>query len=235
MQINFQFTDYDVYTMADIIDCKLSECHNTIINCLPGEDCFIECTETQSCSGSFINCPLFGDCSIECTGPHSCKYTTINATLSNGNFNLYCEHSTDHCKRIKIYASVLDTNINNNFNVSCSGPLKSCTNSEIHCPMDGNCFVSCNADTSCKWSQIIGPNNGNLTKNCNGSHSCSESIFNGVQSTNIDIIGCNNPQSCYDLSLYCPPNTNGHKHCHFAGIHPYICYSYICYSYKLKT
>ncbi len=35
-------------------------------------------------------------------------------------------------------------------------------------------------------------------------------MVHGVQSTNI--IGCNNPQSCYDLSLYCPPNTNGHKH-----------------------
>eukprot|EP01084_Bolivina_argentea_P040253 74396_1 len=67
------------------------------------------------------------------------------------------------------------------------------------------------------WSEIIGPNNGNLTINCNESHSCSESIFNGVQSINIYILCCNNPQSCYDLSLYCPPNTNGHKHCHFAG------------------
>eukprot|EP01084_Bolivina_argentea_P203305 347259_1 len=39
------------------------------------------------------------------------------------------------------------------------------------------------------WSEIIGPNNGNLTINC------SESVFNGVQSTNIDILCCNNPQS----------------------------------------
>eukprot|EP01084_Bolivina_argentea_P040252 74395_1 len=57
-----------------------------------------------------------------------------------------------------------------------------------------------------------------LVKNdlCPGNNA-RESIFNGVQSINIYILCCNNPQSCYDLSLYCPPNTNGHKHCHFAG------------------
>eukprot|EP01084_Bolivina_argentea_P148047 258924_1 len=91
------------------------------------------------------------------------------------------------------------------------------------CLLLGSYFIQLYISLGCKRSQIIGPNNGNLTINSNGSHSCGESIFNGVQSTNnpqslnIDIIGCNNPQSCYDLSLYCPPNTNGHKHCHFAG------------------
>eukprot|EP01084_Bolivina_argentea_P272144 463265_1 len=203
--------------IADTIDCASQPCQNTIIDCLPHQDCFVSCDDEQSCIASVINCPVSGDCSIECSGDQACQDMIINATSSNGNFNLVCEHSTDHCKGIKVYGSTLKTNTGT-FTVTCNGDLRACVNSHIHCPITGHCSISCNADTSCRSSQISGPSiQGDLSIACNGERSCFDAIFNGKTSSTLDITGCTASESCSDLTIYCPPNTNGDKHCFMEG------------------
>eukprot|EP01083_Nonionella_stella_P214196 771938_1 len=103
-----------IYTMIEntysyTINCTTTPCQDTIINCLPNEDCLISCEETQSCYGTQINCPIeSGDCNIICKGGESCRESIINATLSIGNFNLLCEEGTDNCRGITVYGSILE-------------------------------------------------------------------------------------------------------------------------------
>eukprot|EP01083_Nonionella_stella_P007129 20590_1 len=199
--------------MAHTFQCTSEQCQNTIINCLPHEDCMVSCADTESCLGSVINCPLNGNCTVFCLGDQSCQDTIIDATSSNGHFNLLCDESTDQCKGIKIYGSTLDTNTGT-FTVTCNGNLRACVHSEIHCHRAGNCKISCNGDTSCRWSQITGPSmNGRLNVDCDGKRACFDAILDGRLSSSLDIGGCSAFESCSDVTLYCPPNTNGYKRC----------------------
>eukprot|EP01083_Nonionella_stella_P035536 96960_1 len=158
-----QCITYSTYT----IDCKTQHCQHTHIDCIANEDCFVLCDEPESCLSATITCPLQGNCNILCEGGESCRDTIINATLQLGNLNLECKQSSDHCRDIKVYGSILDP-INNDFsmNISCNGQQRSCANSHIIRPMNSNCIISCSSDTSCRWSQIIGPINGNLNIKC---------------------------------------------------------------------
>eukprot|EP01084_Bolivina_argentea_P127844 226060_1 len=99
MMLSVSFITFIIYhlsgiphnTIAATIDCTTEQCKHKHIDCLPNEDCFIECNESESCLGATITCPIEGDCNILCEGGQSCRDTIINATLSNGNFNLRCE------------------------------------------------------------------------------------------------------------------------------------------------
>eukprot|EP01084_Bolivina_argentea_P206424 352456_1 len=212
-----------LYTYAHTIECSTTHCQNKFINCLPEEDCFVSCDDSESCKGAIINCPMNGNCNIHCLGSNACENTLIDATLSFGNLNVVCDDnhmvmdiSTNHCKSMKIYGSIRP--YTGSMNVMCNGNLHSCINSEINCPYHSrNCIISCNGDSSCESSKIKSPINGDLTVNCNGKRSCIDSIFNGVKASTFNINGCKADQSCFDLSLYCPPNINGHKKCFVEG------------------
>ena len=102
--------------------------------------------------------------------------------------------------------------------MNCDGYIRSCAYSIINCPIKGDCDVSCNADTSCRWSQINGPSNGELVINCDGDKSCFDAVFDGRQSDKFQLNGCQSLESCLDLTLYCPPNSNGSKNCFIQGL-----------------
>ena len=99
------------HSNANTITCTSTgdNFHHTEINCLPNEDCNLICDGIESCLESTINCPINGDCNIFYRGGRSCRYSTINAINSNGNFNLTCMDSTDHCREMKIYGSAVET------------------------------------------------------------------------------------------------------------------------------
>ena len=208
------------FQVAYDIDCTSTNCQNSIIDCLPNENCSISCTKISACIGSTINCPINGDCNIECRGGTSCENVIINATQSNGNFDLQCLDSTDHCRNIQVYGSEIPSNTGN-FNINCDGYIRSCAYSTINCPVSGDCSISCTTDTSCRYSQINGPSiNGELTINCNGDKSCFDAIFDGRNTNTLQINGCQSYDSCLDLTLYCPPNSNGSKNCFIQGLSP---------------
>ena len=162
--------------MANIIDCTGSNypsCKNTVINCLPNEDCTVYCTQIQACYDSTINCPINGNCNIECHGGgQACYNAVVNASNSVGNLNILCKDRTDHCRQMKVYGSTVlppsGSIIRNNLNMICDGILRACVDSTINCPLNGDCAVSCPTETSCRYATITGPSNGALSVSCDG-------------------------------------------------------------------
>ena len=215
------FAIFNHYSNANTITCTSLEdnCHHTQINCSPNEDCHLTCDGNQACLESTINCPINGDCNILCRGGQSCRYSVINATNANGNFNLTCMDSTDHCRDMKIYGSTVQTMNNYDFNVRCNGKYRACADSEIDCPLYGDCNIKCETDTSCRWTDIEGPSEGDLNVECNGPKSCFDAIIDGKDAWNLDIYGCMQTQSCLDLTIYCPPHSNGTTNCFIQGMH----------------
>ena len=203
---------------SDTIDCSSNDrCTNTLIDCLPNEDCLVLCDDIKACTGSTINCPLNGDCDILCRGGESCRDAVFNATVSSGNLNIECQKSTDHCRNIKIFGSTLSSNIGN-FHAVCSGKSRSCINAEFICPVTGDCTIECNADSACKGTKVKGPIDGGLNIGCNSKQSCFGGKFDAAQSSKLQISGCKATQSCIDISLYCPPNSNGLPQCVIEGM-----------------
>ena len=208
---------------ASIINCNTTtNCQNSTINCSPNEDCTVSCDGLTSCSKSVINCPLIGDCNIECSGSNSCNDATVNALLSTGNFNIDCQ-STNACRYITIYGSMQENpnptqGQNNQFNVNCNKNQRSCADSTINCPKHSDCTVSCKSRNSCKSALIVSPEQNDLTVNCLNDQSCLETIIDGKDSSQLHINGCSQTQSCSELSVYCPENTNGQKNCHIEGM-----------------
>eukprot|EP01083_Nonionella_stella_P123956 373872_1 len=209
------------YTLMNAysIDCSVTQCHNAFINCIPSEDCFISCAGAHECAGSIINCPVNGNCTVYCLGDQSCSDTTIDATLSEGSLTVNCgddhaekhSQSTDHCKTIKIFGSTLRESPGDII-VQCNG---NCMNSNINCAFFGDCHIFC--DGNCQHSHITGPIFGDLAIDCNAEGACINGIFNGAVSSKLSITGCQSYQSCLDLTLYCPPNTDGDMHCFIEG------------------
>ncbi len=157
---------------------------------------------------AIINCPAQGDCNIDCHGLYACQDATVNATQSLGQIRINCDSSIDDCRNLKVYGSKLETaNVSTHLSVSCNGVSRSCVNSEIHCPVNGDCAVLCNGDSSCQWSRVTGPNNGDLRIECNDERSCFDAIFNGANANKMDTKGCMATDSCLDLTLYCPSRT----------------------------
>lgn len=216
--------------LANIIDCTGSNypsCKNTVINCLPNEDCTVLCTQLQACFDSTINCPINGNCNIECHGGgKACYNTIIDASNSIGNLNILCKDRTDHCRQMKVLGSTIlpppdlitGVIVPNNLNMLCDGILRACVDAEITCPLYGDCEVDCPTDTSCRYATITGPSNGDLHVHCDGSRSCHDLTVHAALSHHAHIEGCTAYESCLDFTLYCPPNANGIKNCFIEGL-----------------
>eukprot|EP01084_Bolivina_argentea_P100423 180321_1 len=207
----------DYHCLAYLIDCNTQNCHDTVINCPPHGPCSISCSSAQSCTQSIINCPQNGDCSIYCDGEYSCQSTVINATTSiAGDFNLLCEQSTTVCTNMSIYGSTSNAN-HGAFNVLCNGESNACSHSQINCGKSSNCLISCNAVASCQYAIIHSPDQKNVLTHCNGDHSCIGTMYDASNALTLSVTGCSHDDSCSDVSLYCPPHTNGVKHCFITG------------------
>ena len=209
------------------IYCSAPEqCQNTTIICAEYEDCFLSCSGRDSCRNATINCPLNGDCRIECKGSDACWSSIINATSSIGNFSLLCESAEetthdDQCRAIKVYGSTLQpvqNQTNSNFEVVCGGDLRTCISASIQCPLSGSCSIECNGSSSCRWISISGPIHNELTVNCNQYRSCFAASIDGRLSSMMSINGCMEPESCFDISLYCPSRMDEGKRCFIQGL-----------------
>eukprot|EP01084_Bolivina_argentea_P083038 150345_1 len=205
---------------AYTVNCSITDCQTSWINCPPRENCFVSCDDEQSCIGSVINCPVNGDCSIECHGSQSCQDVFIDATLLSGDLNVLCKgdsNSTDHCKGMQIYGNTLQSN-HGTFTVECSGHLRSCMHAELSCPLNGECNLDCTGHSSCQYAVVTGPIHNNLHIDCDAERACFGATFNGAVSSQLSVTGCTKLKSCLDLTLYCPPhNNNGVKQCFIEG------------------
>eukprot|EP01083_Nonionella_stella_P303862 1053389_1 len=70
--------------------CDTSEqCRSSVVSCVEGEDCFVDCTSYRSCYNATIECPSTPfNCRIYCAERDACKYATINSSSSNGNLTV---------------------------------------------------------------------------------------------------------------------------------------------------
>eukprot|EP01083_Nonionella_stella_P146085 459003_1 len=91
---------------TDVISCVMNACHNTTVDCIHDQDCFVSCSSANGCQNSIINCPLHQECIVLCDDIQSCKGTIINGSRSsvlgiNGciqdqsclNLSVYCPQS----------------------------------------------------------------------------------------------------------------------------------------------
>ena len=199
-----------------------AQCRNEFLQCLPDEDCVISCETREACYGSTINCPINGDCDITCKGGRSCQNTIINATKqSSGSLEILCIEGTDHCKNMKVYGSTDNSNTDD-FHLRCSGLLRACIHSEINCPLNDKCHIQCESEESCRWMEVHGGNGSksDLIIDCDGEKSCFDGEFEGKYASELYINGCEEFESCMDMTLYCPPldENNGMKNCFIQGL-----------------
>ena len=65
------------------------DCYGQTLNCVPDQDCTIECIGYRSCREVIINCPPSNNsCNILCDGNDACWMSTINASLTYGSLNI---------------------------------------------------------------------------------------------------------------------------------------------------
>eukprot|EP01083_Nonionella_stella_P082997 229322_1 len=77
-------------TMSSNPLCDTSyQCSSSVVSCVEGEDCFVDCTSYRSCYNATIECPSNShNCRIYCADHDACMYATINSSSSNGNLTL---------------------------------------------------------------------------------------------------------------------------------------------------
>ena len=123
--------------------------------------------------------------------------------------------------------AVIECEADNDCNVICHGN-NACRNSTIHCPRNGDCSVICNNNGSCREAVVRGPVDGELTVDCDGPFACIDAIFDAADSSLVNITGCAEEQSCIDIALWCPPQSNGENNCFLEGAMYCHCHSH-CY------
>eukprot|EP01084_Bolivina_argentea_P205916 351673_1 len=85
----------------------------------------------------------------------------------------------------------------------------SCANSIINCPtINGKCEIECTNTASCKQTIINSYINNEVHINCDASYSCFATTFNTQTASLLNIEGCQQDQSCLDLSIYCPSHSD---------------------------
>eukprot|EP01083_Nonionella_stella_P097595 274336_1 len=120
---------------------------------------------------------------------------------------------TCHTQLIKVITCAS----NEDCTVSCSDS-HSCADFIINCPSHTNCNVQCNGTETCKGITVNGPIHHELSIDCGGITSCFNATFNAPHASSLTIEGCQDDQSCLDLSIYCPPrHLNGSKNCFIEG------------------
>merc|ERR1712228_681741 len=91
------------------VTCSESnQCRNTIINCLPHQDCYIFCSATHPCLQSTVHCPVIGICQIDCNGIDSCVNTIFNGSQSIQLGIAGCTESNS-CSDVSIYCPLNST------------------------------------------------------------------------------------------------------------------------------
>lgn len=141
----------------------------TLICSQANDPCSISCNADYSCKGSTIHCPTgSGSCNIDCEQQYSCDGATIIG--GGGRLNIACPVAYS-CEYANIIAATsgnedisiscgasdacLYTTINSTFlgngdlDVACPGELRACSNTEIYCPLNGNCRVDCSERGTC--------------------------------------------------------------------------------------
>eukprot|EP01083_Nonionella_stella_P181539 650646_1 len=101
--------------------CDTSEqCRSSVVSCVEGEDCFVDCIAYRACYNATIECPSNShNCRIYCAFRDACKYATINSSSSNGNLTLVGGPRSWQFQLTKIY-----------------------------CPNGGSCSVNCASTVS---------------------------------------------------------------------------------------
>jgi len=129
----------------------------------------------------------------------------------SSSFSLNCTSNPSQCRSTKIQCME-----NEDCYIWCNA-MESCLESEIMCPENGDCSISCDGDISCKHLKARGPTNGHLVVNCNDERSCFGAMFDGSHSSRMTINGCIKYAACFDVAIYCPPNTNQSANCFVHG------------------
>eukprot|EP01083_Nonionella_stella_P064399 167769_1 len=216
-------SDYDC---CPITDYKLDN------QCNAGEDCIINCTQSdpfgincesshidssratsltlycqsyRACWGTRVLCPFGGECNVVCQGDSACRSLAVNSSLSM-NTNLSCGAGESSCQHMQLYA----TN-NTNVNVVCHIG-SNCLTSWMYVSNSENVNIICDGPcSSYGYARISAYNTTRTDISCTESSSCDLHIY-GMGSDAV-YVNCEAPGSC-DLLLHCPNEENScHLNC----------------------
>ena len=144
--------------------------------------------DSGGCSSQELNCTHDGDCLIKCGADYGCQNATINCPI-NGK-----------CK------------------VNCTGDY-ACEGANINAADGQQLNMSCVSASSCKSSSIVGGHDSELNILCGKSFACNRASFDGLLSSWLRLFDCATDLStCTGVTVWCPQNVNGEKHCMIKGI-----------------
>eukprot|EP01084_Bolivina_argentea_P273890 466675_1 len=83
-----------------------------------------------------------------------------------------------------------------------------CKDTTINCPDNGDdCFISCSTPDACSNAIINCPQDQECVMLCDDTNSCKNSTFNGQYSSTLYHTGCDQYESCVDVTIHCPQHT----------------------------
>eukprot|EP01084_Bolivina_argentea_P016113 30185_1 len=180
--VNFPIPDPNVN--LDIwCNIGTNTCEEAIINCPTNARCRIYCDGSDSCRAAVINWPT--DPSVvtvlDCTGTNACTDTTPKPIIASNTEDYY---------------------------LNCLESV--CANRVIHCPLDYNCFITCDAVSACDNFKLYGPNNKEFAINCDQQYSCRNGIIHGENSNLFEMQGCvTGTRACTGMQIWVSWNNGG--------------------------
>eukprot|EP01084_Bolivina_argentea_P081753 148008_1 len=126
----------------------------------------LTCDKSGECTYAKILCPENADCSVVCTGNYACAgLSIIWPTNRNVVTTLTCaptatdpcspapsqysDKCSNPCALITTPTYIEPTNINTDYIINCSTAYQ-CYGYVIDCPLNGGCYIHCNAEGACK-------------------------------------------------------------------------------------
>ena len=100
--------------------------------------------------------------------------------------------------------------------ISCSDEF-SCSGFVINCPDTFDCDITCDDYESCHEMTVFGGEYSRVFMHCNGENSCSNAMIDAESSDQFTMDGCDAPNSCIGITLFCPPHESGVVQCTVSG------------------
>eukprot|EP01084_Bolivina_argentea_P182645 315282_1 len=140
----------------------------------------------------------------------SCLIVVFCALCINGYYRK-CNNKNE-CEYI-----TMDCIDNQDCSIDCTG-YQSCRYSTINCPTNGNCNIQCTNIESCQDTTINGNTNIIMNIHCSQNNACNTATINGRYASQLNLLNCETGYyTCLDITIWCPPNINGNKHCTIQG------------------
>eukprot|EP01083_Nonionella_stella_P219633 786576_1 len=173
----------------------------------------VKCNETSKCLDSTILCPANADCIIQCIGPRSCSgaeiiWPTNRSVTAELQCTIDFEDDTAECYFTTPEPRYLTPDNSTDYTLNCVTDQQ-CANYVVDCPINGGCYVSCNATGACQ-GMIVNwvdgqPNDlfcGDFSSACRGIH------FKPYNQSVDFVAHCTGSWACAGAIITCPSDAD---------------------------